>query len=56
MLSEMVITHPMKRSTGSSFAIHQRNLQFLATEMFRVYTGSAPDFLDEVVLLNPESL
>ena len=40
---------------GSSFSIHHRNLQFLATEMIRIYTGGAPDILSEVFPLNPKS-
>ena len=34
-------------------SVHHRNLQILATTMFRVYTGSATDILNEVFLLKP---
>ena len=34
----------------NSVSIHHMNLQILATEMFRVYTGSATDILNEVFL------
>ena len=40
---------------SSSFSIHHRSLQFLATEMFRVYKGSASDVLNEVFPLNPDT-
>ena len=43
-------------NTDSSFSIHQKNLQFFATEMFRVYTGSAPHIFNAVFPLTPESL
>ena len=39
----------------NSVSIDQRNLQILATEMFRVYTGSATDILNEVFPLKPPS-
>ena len=39
----------------NSVSIHHRNLQILATEMFRVYTGSATDILNEVFPLKPPS-
>ena len=32
--------------------IHQRNLQFLAIEMFKVEKGLAPIFLNEIFLNN----
>ena len=38
----------------SSFSINHRILQFLTTEMFRVYARSAPDILNKVFLLTPE--
>ena len=31
-----------------SFTIHERNLQFLATEMFKVWNGLAPSFMDNI--------
>ena len=37
----------------NSASIHHRNLQILATEMFRVYTRSANDILNEVFPLKP---
>ena len=40
---------------GNSVSIHHRNLQILATEMFRVYTGSATDILNELFPLKPPS-
>ena len=36
-------------------SIHQKNLQILAKEMFRVYTGLATDILNEVFSLKPTS-
>ena len=36
-------------------SIHHRNLQILATEMFRVYTGSATDILNERFSIKPPS-
>ena len=35
-----------------SVTIHQRNLQFLAIEMFKVARGMSPDFINEVFPLN----
>ena len=35
-----------------SVTIHQRNLQFLAIEMFKVARGMSPDFMNEVFPLN----
>ena len=37
----------------NSVSVHHRNLQISATTMFRVYTGSATDILNEVFLLKP---
>ena len=37
---------------NNSVSIHHKNLQILATGMFRVYTGSASDIRNEVSLLN----
>ena len=44
-------------NADSSFSIHHRNLQFLATEMssFSIYGKCKQHILDEVFLLNPES-
>ena len=39
----------------SSFSMHHRNFQFLATEMFSVYIGTASNFSTEEYPLNPES-
>ena len=39
----------------NSVSIHHRNLQILSTEMFRVYTRSANDILNEVFPLKPSS-
>ena len=39
----------------NSVSMHDRNLQILATEMFRVYTGSATDILNELFPLKPLS-
>ena len=39
----------------NSVSIHHRNLQILATEMFRVYTGSATDILNERFSIKPPS-
>ena len=39
----------------NSVSIHHRNLQVLATVMFKVYIGSAPDVLHEVFPLKPLS-
>ena len=39
----------------NSVSIDHRNLQILATEMFRVYTGSATDILNEAFPLKPPS-
>ena len=36
-------------------SIHHRNLQILATEMFRVYTRSATDILNEGFSITPPS-
>ena len=36
-----------------SFTIHQRNLQFLATEMFKVVNSMSPGFMNSVFCLNP---
>ena len=38
-----------------SVSINHKTLQILATEMFRVYTGSATDILNEVFSLKPPS-
>ena len=35
-----------------SFTIHQRNLQSLATEMFKVATGVAPTFMNDIFSSN----
>ena len=35
----------------NSVSMHHRTLLILATEMFRVYTGSATDILNELFLL-----
>ena len=32
----------------NSFSIHRRNLQALATEMFKIHRGSSPDILREI--------
>ena len=42
-------------SLDNSVSIHHRDLQILATEMLRVYTGSANDFLNEVFPQKPLS-
>ena len=34
-------------------SIHHNNLEILATEMFKVYTGSATDILNEMFSLKP---
>ena len=39
----------------SSSSRHHRNLNFPASEMFRVYTRSAPNILNGAFPLNPES-
>ena len=39
----------------NSVSIHHRNLQILATKMFRVYAGSATDILNELFPLKPPS-
>ena len=39
----------------NSVSIHHRNLQIIATEMFRVYTGSATDILNELFPLKQPS-
>ena len=39
----------------NSVSIHHRNLQILATEMFRVHNGSATDILNELFPLKPPS-
>ena len=36
-------------------SIHHRNIQILATEIFRLYTGSATNILNEVFLRKPAS-
>ena len=40
---------------GNSVSMHHRNLQILATEMFRVYTGSVTDIVNELFPLKPPS-
>ena len=35
-------------------SIHDRNLQVLATEMFKVYTEQGPDILQDVFPINPQ--
>ena len=42
-------------NVDSSMSIHHRILQILAAEMFRVYTGSATDILNELFPLKPPS-
>ena len=39
----------------NSVSIQIKNLQILATEMFKVYTGSATDILNQVLPLKPPS-
>ena len=39
----------------NSESVHHRNLQILATEMFRVYKGSATNILNEVVPIKTAS-
>ena len=39
----------------NSVSIHHRNLQFLATEMFKVYKKQGPDILQDVFPLNPQA-
>ena len=39
----------------NSVSVHHRNLQILATEMFRVHTRSATDILNQVFPLKPPS-
>ena len=38
-----------------NLSLHHRDLQILAREMFKVYTGSANDFLNEVFPQKPPS-
>ena len=40
---------------GNSVSIHHKNLQILATQIFRVNTVSAADILNEVFPLKPPS-
>ena len=54
----MTVIHPMMNYSSKSrqfcvMSIHRKNLQILATEMFRVQTGSASDILNEVFPLKP---
>ena len=56
----MTIIHPMMNYSSKSrqfcvMSIHRKNLQILATEMFRVYTGSATDILNERFSIKPPS-
>ena len=39
-------------SKDESMTIHERNLQTLATEMYKVTTGASPTFMKEVFSLN----
>ena len=40
----------------NSFTIHERNIQFLAIELFKVKNGLAPEFMNEVFPLKKELL
>ena len=57
VFSKLVITCPLKNYSMQTvfFSIHRRNVRFLATEIFRVYTQSTPNILNEVFPLNSES-
>ena len=49
------LSYDQLSNLDNSVSMHRQNLQILATEMLRVYTGSATDILNEVFPLKPSS-
>ena len=39
----------------NTFSVHQRNLQFLATELYKVSNGLSPDLMKDLFPLNDDS-
>ena len=39
----------------NTFSVHQRNLQFLATELYKVSNGLSPDLMKDIFPLNDDS-
>ena len=52
--NDISLTFELLLSKDNSISIHDRNLQVLETEMFKVYTEQEPDTLQDVFSLNSE--
>ena len=50
--SDDISTYEELLNRDQSFTIHERNIQHLAIELFKVKNGLSPNFMNEIFTLN----